>query len=523
MKDLPSKSPFKPGPGTIPKYAPGREREKEIIAEALEEISSKNITKGLLPETPMAPIQIVGPRGVGKTLLLGFAREKAREQKIHVARFSHMTDIKSDNVLKDLHDSVAVRKKWWQRIKFLSLLFKGSGAGVALTEDATPGYKKVVEDRLKKSPIVFLLDEVQTYDAPYLSLVVQVAQQLMNDRRPLTMILAGTPELDGYLRQARVSFMVRNRDIRINLLETEAARKALSEPFAAHGVEMDDDALESMTEVADNYPYFVQLIGDAVWQEARTSQGDRIDAELVEKAKLVMQKQKNRYYQKIYDEIEGFDLMPHVHQVTDIINSRKDKRIGKEVMVEGLAARNQGMAKEEARKIINKILKEGVLWPNDEGRLCPGIPSFFDFIARRKEAFQAEREEERANRDKKAADSEYLETLPELPLGRYISDRSLDSEGQGLRVEIPLDQEDQWNPGAEKDGIYRVVMPDGERKVYRVNRIESPRHQPQGMTFEDFPGIILYLGEQTNGGFSDYGKLERSDVINWKNRESTDD
>lgn len=71
-------SPFKPGFGTTPLHTAGRDEEQEIINKALVAITQP-CSDGVLAEASDGIIKIVGPRGVGKTVMLCLARDKVKE------------------------------------------------------------------------------------------------------------------------------------------------------------------------------------------------------------------------------------------------------------------------------------------------------------------------------------------------------------------------------------------------------------------------------------------------------------
>ena len=68
-------------------------------------------------------------------------------------------------------------------------------------------------------------------------------------------------------------------------LEAHETREVLTSPAAALGVSWATDALESVVERAQGYPYFIQLYGDEVWRAAgNPGAGARLTSEHVAKA-----------------------------------------------------------------------------------------------------------------------------------------------------------------------------------------------------------------------------------------------
>ena len=92
--DFSGGTPFAPGAGTIPAYVAGRKAERQTIDKAIAAITSKRTKEGNLANSPMAPITIIGPRGVGKTTLLDLAEKKALEQDVLVITIVQMPDLR---------------------------------------------------------------------------------------------------------------------------------------------------------------------------------------------------------------------------------------------------------------------------------------------------------------------------------------------------------------------------------------------------------------------------------------------
>ena len=97
----------------------------------------------------------------------------------------------------------------------------------------------------------------------------------MRDEAPFLLVLAGTPGLPERLGTMNASFWSRLGEGRlgIGLLSDAAGRAALVEPLAAHGVSIDADALATVVEESQRYPYFIQLwaksCGSGIWPPAR--------------------------------------------------------------------------------------------------------------------------------------------------------------------------------------------------------------------------------------------------------------
>ena len=215
---------------------------------------------------PSDPIKIVGPRGVGKTALLNWTKQQAEDRGIRFVSCEGLK-LKEDNLSMGqlLVDIAGNLKNALSRIKgFGASVVDKVGVSMELRQVETY-YKGVTEAAVRSKPLLLLMDEVHHYDLPLLKAVLQGSQKLIGEGYPLGLVLAGTPELDSHLREALATFIVRCKKIYINTLSDEATREALRVPFKQGGIKVTPRALKAMAEQTDNYPFFIHLVGEAVW------------------------------------------------------------------------------------------------------------------------------------------------------------------------------------------------------------------------------------------------------------------
>ena len=91
------------------------------------------------------------------------------------------------------------------------------------------------------------------------------AFQIAARTHPILLVLAGTPDASLHLRSARVTFRERDRKFRIGQLDGEAAFEALSQPLMTRGIPFEADVIRRAAREAQNYPYFLQCWGEALW------------------------------------------------------------------------------------------------------------------------------------------------------------------------------------------------------------------------------------------------------------------
>ena len=520
-------SPFAPGFGTIPEYVAGRRTELRRLRGTLQYIADNRQENGRLPRTPPAPIVLIGPRGVGKTLLLGCLGEQAEDKGVHIARLSQMADVSGGDMMAKLVQAIAgdEGEGYLERLKAVNVNLGEFGGGVEFHQKALAGFKQMLQIKLKEKSMVFLMDEVQHYHAGSLGMVLQVAQELINSKYPLMVLLAGTPDMNSLLMKIKASFVVRSEKMSINLLADEDIREGFEKPFAARRIEVKEDALQKMQSLTDGYPYFIQTVGEAVWNTLQDEQGEekrkRVDLPLVERAIINMEKRRKMFYSDLYNEMYFEHLLPCAKQVAGIIKRNDNQPTSRGVFEAGLEQMDKGLLPDkEVTEIVSILEDRGFLWPNEEGLLGPGIPSFISFVEKM-DAVEAQQKEKLLPTIEKQ--QQMIEGAGEEPdlldVTRYIG-AGADVDSRRLRIKVPLDLGEEWNVLAKRGGIYTVVLPNGKKGIYRVNRIEDPRDSPR-RDLSSFSGIILYLGGKTDKGFDNAGVYNRPDVESWKNKSST--
>ncbi len=376
-------NPFVPGTALEPPHLAGREEQRDIISETLRLIA-KPLVGGGLERSPLTPIKIVGPRGAGKTTLLGVAGVEARQQGIHVVNIARLRNLNPDSdIINGLLDGMDIRE---HALLWLNAFYQFS---LSIFTARRKHYEKrtiarVLQQLLRRKPVLLLLDEAMHYDVTSLGDLLQACQQMLMLKRPLAVMIAGTPALDGRLHQADASFINRCQSIYIHQLSDEAVREALSKPLLDNGVKVADEALDLMAGWTDNYPYFIQLAGREVWKAMRKAKRNEVDLALAQGAEAAMQKERQIYYHSVYEKIADADALDYASQVVAIVEDEDPPLPPEEVAAE-LAATNDGMSSEEARKIFNLLLDNSLVWFTNDAKVRAAIPSFFQYFkARRK-------------------------------------------------------------------------------------------------------------------------------------------
>ena len=130
-------------------------------------------------------------------------------------------------------------------------------------------------------------------------------------------MLAGTPGLAAHLGSMHASFWDRLDDglLGIGLLSGAAARAALVEPLAAHGVSIDGGVLDAVVADSQHYPYFIQIWGRALWQQHRATGATQLTAVHLDAARPDVTGRVTDYYENRYLELDRSDCLAAAEHV----------------------------------------------------------------------------------------------------------------------------------------------------------------------------------------------------------------
>ena len=361
---------FTPGDGATPPALTGREREEAVLTRCLADL--------LGGASPPHNVVLTGPRGNGKTVLLNWFEHACRD---------HGTDVDVMNLTPEdiptrdaLIDILSPRR-------IARLLPRKIGvAAVGSVEWAPPSggvrnLRAKLTARCRRKPLAVLLDEAHTLDLEVGRMLLNASQQV-RAAAPFLLVLAGTPGLAAHLGAMNASFWSRLGEGRlgIGLLSDAAARAALAEPLAAHGVDIDADALAMVVEESQRYPYFVQLWGAALWERHPVTGATRLTIAHVDAARPDVAGQITDYYQVRHRELETRGLLPAAIATAPLFQAggtASDHAIDAALVTTGADAAARLAAREELHGL-------GYIW-SPPGQRPPvvwiaGIPSLMTYV-----------------------------------------------------------------------------------------------------------------------------------------------
>ena len=380
-------NPYSPGAGLRPAALVGRDAELRDWAVALERMENTR---------PARSVVLHGLRGVGKTVLLREFHHLADER-------DWLTAIVETNTASPFRDTLArtlypvvrelVRPKAGEKLKTALATFKafsvrldaagtwsfgldvaaaqGRGDSGELETDLSELIRDLAEvAREQGRGVAILIDEAQDLARDELKAFCAVCHQAGQRDWPFLIALAGLPSLPRQLSEAK-SYAERLFTYReITQLRDEAAEQALTRPAAAEGVSWQDDAVTFVVSATRGYPYFLQEYGQATWNAA---QGTTLT----------------------YDDARVGAASGQAHLDAGFYRARWERATpGQRAYLQALAQDGDGPSQSgevSARlgktstgvgPIRDSLIKKGLIYAPEHGRIAYTVPGMADFIAR---------------------------------------------------------------------------------------------------------------------------------------------
>lgn len=359
--------PFQPGPGGMPPYLAGRESEQKLFRALLRRLEER----APLP----SEVVLYGPRGNGKTVLLGWLRQEAASLGTVETVVLLPSEIHDVRQLAEL----LVQAAWWRRL----LPGQVGAYGFSWTKqaDGVPrsSVSEILMARARKSPLLLVMDEAHTLDVEVGRTLLNAAQAV-RQRFPLLLVLAGTPHVEGHLGRMGASFWSRVRQVRIGRLDDGETREAFRRPFEAEGIHVEEDVAPEIVRLSHGYPYFIQLLGQSVWSVALADGGDRVTSARLAAALPEFEATKGHYYRHRYDELRKQGLLAVGRSVARAFQGRE--LLTDEALTRAVSAGLDEAADADAVNHAEGVLSDlGFIWrTSPRPGWEPGILSLMDYI-----------------------------------------------------------------------------------------------------------------------------------------------
>ena len=365
-------SPFLPGAGRQPPCLAGRADEQAVLRQQVAWLRHDQGAPG--------DVVLVGPRGNGKTVLLGWlSREIEAGRSLSVLEWTP-DHIRTPAALAAelLPDAV------WRRVTGSAESVGVAGHRVAFRKGDRPAtvtsaFRDALAARCRQRPLVVLLDEAHMLDIETGRVLLNLSQELRR-QAPFLLVLAGTPNLPAHLNRMGVSFWSRAEQLGIGLLTEEASRDALLEPLSEHGVAADPSVLAPVIAESQCYPFFLQLWGAALWRQLQVNGTSTLMPAHVAGARPEFDHRRVAYYETRFRELETRGLVAAAAAIAEKFASQAElpdptlRATVADVMPEAFDAPRLQAA-------LDALADLGYVWRSPTARdWTPGIPSLMDYL-----------------------------------------------------------------------------------------------------------------------------------------------
>ncbi|MEZ5809887.1 MAG: ATP-binding protein [Rhizobiaceae bacterium] len=281
------RNPFAPGAGNPPPELAGRETLIEEARVALGRLKAGRSTQGII---------LTGLRGVGKTVLLAEIQELAQADGFATV-FIEAHDGKSlaqmlvpplREVLFSLSKVEQAKQLASRGLRVLKSFLSainvtvegvtfGLGTepetGVADSGDLEADLPRLLEVIAEaaaagKRPVLLLVDEIQYLESGEFSALIMGMHKVSQRRLPMMMIAAGLPQTLALAGNSKSYAERLFRYPEVGRLEEQDAKRALQAPAKSEGAEFDPQAIKTILETTQRYPYFLQQWGYDSWNAA---------------------------------------------------------------------------------------------------------------------------------------------------------------------------------------------------------------------------------------------------------------
>ena len=215
-------------------------------------------------------------------------------------------------------------------------------------------------------PFGIFIDEIQDLDRGLLSALIMAQHRANQESWPFYLIGAGLPSVPAVLGEAR-SYSERLFLYRIiGPLEDEAARRALSDPAERMGGSYTRNALAQLIEASEGYPYFLQEFGKAIWDTAPAAPFTTDDAHVAlanGRAQL-----DQGFYPSRWDRA-----------------TPAERRYLRAIAASGEPhpkTSSLSIAQSSAGPVRASLIKKGIIYSAERGRIGFTVPGMAGFIAR---------------------------------------------------------------------------------------------------------------------------------------------
>lgn len=271
MATIRIENPFTPGFGCYPYIVMGRDSIIEEFVNALD-----HDKPGCQDTFPL----FSGNRGVGKTILLDEIDTILQNRGFFIYRCNAkngMTEKFKRQLVGNKQIRKRTRKEFNPSVEMINgeTSYKFEGLSFASEKEVDEFDLELSDAILHKlrerscEGVAIIIDEVSSKYIEELRSIALTVQKVAGAGNRVVMAAAGVAEnIDELEDDVTISFTRRMHRIRVDAIGIEAAKKGIRETLEMNGMAIDEDALDSIAEATEGYPYIIQRIAYDTWYQA---------------------------------------------------------------------------------------------------------------------------------------------------------------------------------------------------------------------------------------------------------------
>jgi type II secretory pathway predicted ATPase ExeA len=386
-----SANPYAPGAGTAPPVLVGRELQLSII-----DSIAQLVEAGRRPQHTV----LTGLRGVGKTVLLKEAIRRLRDRSWLCGYYEVRRDVEVgvavSSIVLEGSRLLPAKAKLKTALRNLrtsigSAQLSGSADGtlslqVTRRESNSDPYLEALQlfrtlgmaAGGDNAGVALCVDEAQTFRRKDATTLLQALEADETEDSRVLLLAAGLPTTPVELSKAR-TYAERFRYEPLDDLTDADARRAVGEAAAQEGVTWDAGALERIVELANGYPFFLQLYASETWEVAAATASTlrQIGPEHLTAAEpRVARRLDNGLYATRYERSSEAERQ-YLHAVAELMGDHD------RIVRSGDVAQALGKSLSDLSSIRDRLIRKGVIHAPNVGVLSFSVPGFRDYVARR--------------------------------------------------------------------------------------------------------------------------------------------
>ena len=218
--------------------------------------------------------------------------------------------------------------------------------------------------------LAVFVDELQYVEENELAALITALHRAAQRRLPVVLVGAGLPQLRGRMGRAK-SYAERLFDFpTVGPLSPDDARAAIAKPAEDEGVQVTEEALDSIVTATKGYPYFIQEWGKHAWDAAQETPITEQDVQ--RGAETTIAALDESFFRVRFDRLTPLEKR----------YLRAMAELGPGPHRSGAVADTLGREVSALAPTRSQLISKGMIWSPNHGDTAFTVPLFDEFMCR---------------------------------------------------------------------------------------------------------------------------------------------